>query len=327
MTQLNYKMWIGGELVDARSGSSFEVTNPATGRVIATVPNAGLEDVRAAIDAAHTAFADWSAMPAHLRSNIIRNIYQLILQNVDRLARLLTEEQGKPLVEAKVEVESGAEWLNWFADEARRVYGETIPASTPNNRIWVLRQPVGVVAAISPWNFPSSMIMRKLGPALAAGCTIVIKPAEQTPLSALALADIFREAGVPAGVVNIITSADPAMVGRELLANRKVAKLSFTGSTEVGKYLVQGSAAQLKRVTMELGGHAPFIVFADADIDAAVTGALASKFRERVVRLASVQTVSTCRSRCCRLSRRSFWRRSTPCAWERAPRRAPALAR
>lgn len=272
-------MFVGGQWIGASGGRQFEVTNPATGEVIATVPDAGREDARAAIEAAHAAFPQWSGMPAHDRSSIMRSIYDAIVRNVDRLARILTEEQGKPLAEARAEVLNGADYILWYAEEARRIYGETIPASSKKTRIWVLRQPVGVVAAITPWNFPSSMISRKIAPALAAGCTIVIKPAEQTPLSALALAEVFQEAGLPPGVVNIITTKDPAAVGKEFLENRLVRKISFTGSTEVGKYLLQGSAAQVKRVSLELGGHAPFIIFDDADLDAAARGAVVSKFR------------------------------------------------
>ncbi|OTA40678.1 MAG: succinate-semialdehyde dehydrogenase (NADP(+)), partial [Symbiobacterium thermophilum] len=203
----------------------------------------------------------------------------LIVADVDRLARVLTEENGKPLTEARGEVLNGAEYLNWYAEETRRIYGETIPASSRKTRILVLRQPVGVVGAITPWNFPSSMVTRKLAPALAAGCTVVLKPAEQTPLSALLIAELIQEAGLPAGVVNVVTTLDPAAVGKEFLENRLVRKISFTGSTEVGKYLMQGAAAQMKRVSLELGGNAPFIVFEDADLEAAVQGVVISKFR------------------------------------------------
>lgn len=279
MSAETLKLYSGGRWTEAASGKRFAVKNPATGEIIATVPDAGAEDARAAIEAAHTAFADWSSMPAHVRARLMRKVYDGIMKSLDRLARVLTEENGKPLAEAKGEIINGAEYLNWYAEEARRVYGEVIPSSSKRTRIWVLRQPVGVAAAITPWNFPSSMITRKIAPALAAGCTVVVKPAEQTPLSALLLGEIIAEAGLPAGVVNIITTKDPAAVAQEFLTNRLVRKISFTGSTEVGKYLMQGSAAQMKRVSMELGGHAPFIVFDDADLDAAVQGALASKFR------------------------------------------------
>ncbi len=279
MSAGSFRLYIGGEWRDAAGGQRFEVTNPATGEVVATVPDAGAEDARAAIEAAHGAFAGWSSLPAHVRARYMRKVYDLIVRNVERLARVLTEENGKPLAEARGEVLNGAEYLNWYAEETRRVYGEVIPSSSRRTRIWVLRQPVGVVAAITPWNFPSSMVTRKIAPALAAGCTVVLKPAEQTPLSALLIAEIIQEAGLPPGVVNVVTTRDPAAVGREFLSNQLVRKISFTGSTEVGKYLAQGAAAQMKRVSMELGGHAPFIVFEDADLDAAVQGAVISKFR------------------------------------------------
>lgn len=274
-----YRMLIANQWVQATENRRFEVTNPATGAVIATVPDASREDVRAAIEAAHTAFTTWSALPAHVRSNHMRKIYNAIVSNVDRLATILSEEQGKPLAEAKGEILNGAEYINWYAEEARRIYGETIPASFPQTRIWVLRQPVGVVAAITPWNFPSAMIARKIAPALAAGCTIVVKPAEQTPISAIALGEVLQEAGLPPGVVNIVTTARPAEVGAELMDHPHVRKISFTGSTEIGKLLLRGAASQVKRVSMELGGHAPFIVFDDADLKLAATCAVISKFR------------------------------------------------
>lgn len=274
-----YRLLIDGEWVEATSGERFEVTNPATGEVIASVPNAGAVDAQRAIAAAHVAFESWSTTPAHIRAQVMRRIHESIVRNADRLARLLSEEQGKPIAEAKGEVLLGAEYLLWYAEEGRRIYGEQIPSNSPQSRVWVLRQPVGVVAAITPWNFPSAMITRKIAPALAAGCTVVVKPAEWTPLSALALGEILVEAGVPAGVVNIITTKDPAPVGQEFLTNPLVRKLSFTGSTGVGKYLAREAAAQMKRVSLELGGHAPFIVFDDADLDAAAQGALISKFR------------------------------------------------
>lgn len=274
-----YKMLIDGQWVESKSGKRFPVHNPATGEVLATVPDGDAGDASAAIEAAHRAFAGWSRMPAHERSAILRRIYELIKAKAEDLAQILSQEQGKPLAEARAEVASGAEYVAWYAEEARRVYGETIPGMNAQQRLWVIRQPVGVVAAITPWNFPSSMITRKVAPALAAGCTVVIKPAEQTPLSALALGDLFLEAGLPAGVVNIVTTNDPAAVGDQFLSDRRVAKISFTGSTQVGKYLVERSAAQLKRVSMELGGHAPFIVFDDADLDLAVRHAVGSAYR------------------------------------------------
>lgn len=272
-------MYIGGRWVDAAGGERFTVTNPATGAAIATVPDAGPGDAEQAIAAAAEAFPAWAGLTALERSRFLRRVYDLIVAQADRLAAILTEEQGKPLAEARAEVLNGAEYVNWYAEEARRVYGEIIPPSFAEQRIWVLRQPVGVAAAITPWNFPSSMVTRKAAPALAAGCTIVLKPAEQTPLSALALAEIFAEAGLPPGVFNIVTTADPVPVGEQLLHDPRVRKISFTGSTAVGKYLMQQSAAQLKRVSLELGGHAPLIVFADADLDLAVQAAVTSKFR------------------------------------------------
>nr|MBO2508611.1 succinate-semialdehyde dehydrogenase (NADP(+)) [Bacillota bacterium] len=274
-----YQMLINNRWVEAAGGRRYEVTNPATGEVLGTVPDAGVEDARAAIDAAYEAFPVWSRMPALERSRAMRRLYQLIMDRVDDLARLLTQEQGKPLREARAEVINGAEFVNWYAEETRRIYGEWIPGNSEKHRIWVIRQPVGVVAAITPWNFPSSMITRKIAPALAAGCTVVVKPAPETPLSALALAELVLEAELPPGVVNIITTTDAPAIGQEFLTNRKVAKLSFTGSTEVGKLLVAGSAQQLKRVSLELGGHAPFIIFDDADLDLAVRHAVGSKFR------------------------------------------------
>lgn len=274
-----YRMLINNRWVESAGGERYEVTNPATGDVLATVPDAGVEDARAAIDAAYEAFASWSALPAHVRSQAMRRFYELILDRADDLARLLSEEQGKPLKEARAEVVNGAEFVNWYAEEARRVYGEIVPANSSKQRVWVLRQPIGVVAAITPWNFPSSMITRKIAPALAAGCTVVVKPAPETPLSALALGELVLEAELPAGVVNIITTTDAPAIGQEFLTNPRVAKLSFTGSTEVGKLLIAGSAAQLKRVSLELGGHAPFIIFDDADLDLAVQHAVGSAYR------------------------------------------------
>jgi succinate-semialdehyde dehydrogenase/glutarate-semialdehyde dehydrogenase len=274
-----HALYINGEWQPAQSGATFPVTNPATGQVIAHVPDAGAADAEAAVAAAHAAFPAWAALTGHERSKILRRVYDGLVRRVDELAPLLTAEQGKPLAEARAEILNGAEYVAWYAEEARRIYGETIPASSPQSRIWVLRQPVGPVAAITPWNFPSSMITRKLAPALAAGCTIVLKPAEQTPLSALALGEIFAEAGVPKGVINIVTTSQPAAVGEVFLTDRRIAKLSFTGSTAVGKYLAERCARTMKRISLELGGHAPIIVFPDADLDKAVKLSIASKFR------------------------------------------------
>ncbi|MFA6140157.1 MAG: NAD-dependent succinate-semialdehyde dehydrogenase [Hyphomicrobium sp.] len=255
------------------------VIDKATGEEIARVPAMGAAETHAAIEAAHRAFPAWSKLLAKERSKIIRRWYELIIEHADELALLLTKEQGKPLAEAKGEIIYGAAFVELFAEEAKRVYGETIPTHKPDARVVIMKQPVGVVAAITPWNFPSAMITRKVSPALAAGCTVVVKPAEDTPLSALALAELAQRAGVPKGVLNIVTAKDPVPVGRALTESPLVRMVTFTGSTEVGKILMEQAAGTVKRVGMELGGNAPFIVFDDADIDRAVAGALASKFR------------------------------------------------
>jgi succinate-semialdehyde dehydrogenase/glutarate-semialdehyde dehydrogenase len=271
--------WINGNWVAA--GSRFAVDNPANGDVIAQVSNLGATETNAAIAAAEAALPAWRAKTAKERSTILRRWFDLILANSDDLARILTLEQGKPLAEAKGEVAYGASFLEWFAEEAKRVAG-SIPASTwSDKRMLVLKQPIGVCAAITPWNFPIAMITRKIAPALAAGCTIVIKPAEQTPLSALALAELSREAGIPPGVVNVVTgdAAQSVAIGKVLCSSPIVRHLSFTGSTEVGRILMAQCAPTIKKLGLELGGHAPFIVFEDADIDAAVAGAMASKYR------------------------------------------------
>jgi succinate-semialdehyde dehydrogenase/glutarate-semialdehyde dehydrogenase len=273
------RLLIGGEWVQASSGATFEVRNPATGEVLARVADAGRAETRQAIHAAARAFPAWAAAPAKVRYDALMKAAGLMLARKEELARLMTSEQGKPLAEARGEIVYAATFLEWYAAEALRVYGETIPASSAGKRLLVLRQPVGVVAAITPWNFPSAMITRKIGPALAAGCTVVVKPAEQTPLSALALGHVFLEAGFPAGTVNLVTSKDPREVGAELMQNPAVRKITFTGSTEVGKLLMRQAADHVKKVSLELGGHAPFIVFDDADLDAAADGAIASKFR------------------------------------------------
>ena len=271
--------WINGNWVGA--ASRFAVDNPANGEVIAQVSNLGATEAEAAIAAAEAALPAWRAKTAKERSAILRRWFDLIVANSDDLARILTLEQGKPLAEAKGEVAYGASFLEWFAEEAKRVAG-SIPASTWNDkRMLVLKQPIGVCAAITPWNFPIAMITRKIAPALAAGCTIVIKPAEQTPLSALALAELSREAGIPPGVVNVVTgdAAQSVAIGKALCSSPIVRHLSFTGSTEVGRILMAQCAPTIKKLGLELGGHAPFIVFEDADIDAAVAGAMASKYR------------------------------------------------
>ena len=258
---------------------SAPVLNKATGETITQVPDCGAAETRSAIEAAHKALPSWSGLLAKERSAIIRRWYELIIANADELALLLTREQGKPLAEAKGEIIYGAGFVEFFAEEAKRIYGETVPSPKPNARIVVIKQPIGVIAAITPWNFPSAMITRKVTPALAAGCTAVVKPAEDTPLSALALAALAEQAGVPKGVLNIVTATDPVPVGDELTSNPLVRMVTFTGSTEVGKLLMEKAAKTVKRVGLELGGNAPFIVFDDADLDSAVAGAVASKYR------------------------------------------------
>lgn len=258
---------------------SFAVTNPATGEVLAHVADAGREDARRAIEAAHAALEPWARIPALERGNMLRRAAALMRERQDELARQLTMEMGKPLAEARGEIAYAASFFEWFAGEGERAYGDIIPPAVPGKRHLVLKQPVGVVAAITPWNFPAAMVTRKVGPALAAGCTVVLKPAEQTPLTAISLMEILKEAGVPPGVVNLVTTSDPREVGHELLHNPLVRKITFTGSTEVGKYLMREAAGQVKRISLELGGHAPVIVFDDADIDKAVAGTIASKFR------------------------------------------------
>ncbi len=255
------------------------VRNKATGEIIARVPDMSAGETRSAIEAAHRALPAWSGKIAKERSVILRRWYDLIIAHADELALLLTQEQGKPLAEAKGEILYGAGFVEFFAEEAKRIYGETIPSPRPDARIVVIKQPIGVIAAITPWNFPSAMITRKVTPALAAGCTAVVKPAEDTPLSALALAALAQEAGIPEGVLNVITATNPVPVGEELTSNPLVRMVTFTGSTEVGKLLMGQAAKTVKRVGLELGGNAPFIVFDDADIDKAVAGAIASKYR------------------------------------------------
>lgn len=269
---------IGGTWVGADAGGTITVVNPADGSVLGTVPDVGRAEVARAIAAAEAAFPAWAAKTAAERAGILLKLADLIRKNVDALGELLTLEQGKPLAEAKGEVLGSAAYVQWFAEEARRVYGDTIPSPWADRRIIVQKEPVGVIAAITPWNFPSSMISRKLGAALAAGCTAVIKPAELTPYSGIAWGILAEEAGVPAGVVNIVTGK-PAPIGDEFLENPAVRKITFTGSTAVGRMLAGRGAQALKRVSMELGGNAPLIVFDDADLDRAVAGAVASKFR------------------------------------------------
>ncbi|MBK6632499.1 MAG: NADP-dependent succinate-semialdehyde dehydrogenase [Betaproteobacteria bacterium] len=270
-----------GAWCGADGGAVFTVNNPASGEALAAVPDMGAAETRRAIDAADAAWPAWREKTARERAAVLRKWFELMLAHADDLALLMTSEQGKPLAEAKGEVLYAASFVEWFAEEAKRVYGDTIPATQADKRLIVVRQPIGVSAAITPWNFPAAMITRKVAPALAAGCTVVVKPAEQTPLSALALAELAQRAGFPAGVFNVVTgSAESApKIGGELTANPIVRKLSFTGSTEVGRLLMAQCAPTIKKVSLELGGNAPFIVFDDADIDAAVEGALASKYR------------------------------------------------
>jgi len=269
---------VAGAWVKADSGQTIDVNNPATGEVIGTVPNAGEAETRRAIEAAHQAFKTFSKTTANDRAKMLRKLAQLVTDNRDALAELLTLEQGKPLAEARGEVDMSAAYVLWFAEEARRVYGDIIPSPWPNRQILVTHAPIGVVGAITPWNFPSSMLARKIGPALAAGCTLVIKPATQTPYSGLAWGVLCEEAGIPSGVVNILTGS-ASKIGGEITANPLVRKITFTGSTEVGKLLIKQAAGTVKKVSMELGGNAPFIVFDDADIDRAVEGGMASKYR------------------------------------------------
>ncbi|WP_413304998.1 NAD-dependent succinate-semialdehyde dehydrogenase [Bacillus sp. 1P10SD] len=264
--------WIGNEL------PVIEVNNPATNEVIATVPLGGKNEASLAVDAANEAFPEWAALSAYERSDYIRAWYELIKENEMELARTMTIEQGKPLKEALGEVQYANGFLAWYAEEGKRIYGETIPATQRNKRLFVLKQPVGVVAAITPWNFPAAMITRKVAPALAAGCTVVVKPAEQTPLTALKLAELAEKAGIPKGVMNVITG-DAKEIGAVLLEDNRVRKLTFTGSTEVGKLLMRGSAETVKKISLELGGHAPVIITKNADMDKAVNGVIAAKFR------------------------------------------------
>ncbi len=270
--------YIDGEWVDARSGQTVAVTNPATGEQLGTVPNLDALETRRAIEAASAAFPAWAARTAKDRATILRRWNDLMLANADDLAQLMTAEQGKPLAEAKGEIAYAASFIEWFAEEGKRLYGDMIPGHQPDKRILVMRQPVGVVAAITPWNFPAAMITRKAGPALAAGCTFVCKPAMQTPYSALAMAELAHRAGVPKGVFSVVTGPS-TVVGGEMTSNPIVRKVTFTGSTEVGKKLMAQCVPTLKKLSLELGGNAPFIVFDDADLDAAVQGAIASKYR------------------------------------------------
>jgi len=275
---LRERCYIGGEWVEAQSGARLTVTDPATGETIAQVPNLGAAETRHAIKTAEGAWGSWRALTAAERSELLKRWRESMLAHQGDLARLITAEQGKPLAEARAEVTYAASFIDWFAEEGRRIYGDVIPSQHTHKRILTLKQPVGVCALITPWNFPAAMIARKAGAALAAGCPLVVKPAEATPLTALALAALAERAGLPAGVFNVITG-DPTPIGGELTANPKVRKLSFTGSTEVGRLLMRQCGDTVKKLSLELGGNAPFIVFDDADPDAAVEGAMQSKYR------------------------------------------------
>ena len=270
--------YVGGDWVDADSGATFDVTDPATGQTIGVVPAFGAAETRRAVEAASNAYPAWRALTGKERASILRRWYELMLEHQEDLAVIMTAEQGKPMAESRGEVLFGASFIEWFAEEAKRAYGDVIPTHLADRRIVVTKEPIGVVASITPWNFPNAMITRKAGPALAAGCTVVARPASSTPLSALALGELATRAGIPAGVINVVTGPSSA-VGGELTANPTVRKLSFTGSTAVGKILLEQCAGTVKKVSMELGGNSPFIVFDDADVDAAVEGAVASKYR------------------------------------------------
>lgn len=270
--------YINGEWVSADDRQTVQVRNPATEELICTVPVAGAAETKRAIDAAHDAFAPWKALTAESRSRVLRRWFDLLIEHQEDLATLMTSEQGKPLSEARGEISYAAAYIEWYAEEGKRIYGDLLPSPWEDRSLLVKKEPIGVCAAITPWNFPAAMIARKVAPALAAGCTMVVKPATQTPLSALALAELASRAGVPAGVLNVVTG-DARTIGAELTRDARVRKLSFTGSTEVGRLLAAQCAPTLKKLSLELGGNAPFIVFDDADLDSAVVGAIASKYR------------------------------------------------
>src|SRR3990170_1581185 len=274
-----FKMFINGQWVGADSGETFEVRNPATGDLVALVPDGNAYDTNRAIDAASKAFPLWARVPAKERAAFLMKVRDLMLERQEELARLVAIEEGKPIVEARGEIQYSAEFLSFFAEECKRNMGEVIPAYMPDKRFLTIKQPVGVAGIITIWNYPSAGIARPVAPALAAGCTVVVKPAEQTPLSAIAIFQLFEEAGLPLGVANLVTTLNPEVIGQELLTSPLVRKLSFTGSIEVGKHIMREAAGQLKLITLELGGHAPFIVFEDADIEAAAFAAMKSKFQ------------------------------------------------
>lgn len=271
-------MYINGEQVESDTKEVIEVTNPATNKAIASVPKGGKPEARRAVDAAHAAFKEWSKKTAGERGQLLMNWFRLIDEHKEELGRLMTEEQGKPVKEAVGEIAYANSFISWYAEEGKRIYGETIPSSHPNKRILVHKQPVGVIAAITPWNFPAAMITRKVAPALAAGCTAVVKPASQTPLTAIRLAELAGEAGIPNGVINVVTGNARA-IGDAWLEDERVRKITFTGSTEIGKVLMKGAADTVKKISLELGGHAPFIIMDDADLTKAVEGVIGSKFR------------------------------------------------
>ncbi|MDW7670389.1 MAG: NAD-dependent succinate-semialdehyde dehydrogenase [Bacillota bacterium] len=272
------KMYINGNWTDSHSGKILTVINPYNGDTVGSVPDAEKAEISQAVDAAQDAFISWSALPARTRAGYLKQWHAFMMEEEEAIARMLTLEQGKPLSEAKREVVAAAHFLEWYAEEAVRIYGETIPASTVDKRMTVIRQPVGVVGAITPWNFPASMVARKIAPALAAGCTVILKPASQTPLTAVKMIRLAHKAGIPKGVVNLVTGSSQ-MIGAVFMADQRVRKITFTGSTEVGKTLMRQSADTLKRVSLELGGHAPYLVFDDADVNSAVKGVLQAKLR------------------------------------------------
>jgi succinate-semialdehyde dehydrogenase/glutarate-semialdehyde dehydrogenase len=298
------RCYINGGWVPARTGATIPVEDPATGQILGTVPNSGRDETRDAIAAASMAFADWRSWTAKERAAVLHRWFELIVQNQEDLAKLMTLEQGKPLAESRGEVAYGAGFIEWFAEEAKRTYGDVIPSHARDKRIIVVKEPIGVVGCITPWNFPIAMITRKVGPALAAGCTAVVKPASQTPFCALALAELAERAGIPKGVLNVVTGS-AREIGGELTSNPAVRKISFTGSTEVGKVLMAQCASTVKKLSLELGGNAPFIVFDDADIDRAVEGAIVSKYRNTGPDLRLRPTGCSCTHRSTRRSRRS----------------------
>ena len=278
-TLLRTQAYVGGEWIDADSGATFDVTDPATGDVVASVADLGVDETRRAVDLAEVAQKAWAARTAKDRGTVLRRWYELFLEHKEDLALIMTSEMGKPIGESRGEVVYAANFIDWFAEEGKRAYGEVIPTHDPTKRLLVLKQPVGVVSAITPWNFPQAMITRKVAPALAAGCASLVRPASETPLRALAAADLADRAGLPPGLLNVIPATDSPAVGRELTTNPTIRKISFTGSTPIGKLLLGQAAGTVKKASMELGGNAPFIVFDDADIDAAVEGAIVSKYR------------------------------------------------